>query len=44
MASWGFFEYVRQQAQALKQQQEPGRPDRMLLFLCLEIQAAKDLP
>jgi hypothetical protein len=44
MASWGFFEYMRQQAQALKHQQERGRLDRMLLFLCLEIGAARDLP
>jgi hypothetical protein len=44
MASWGFFEYMRQQAQALKHQQERGRLDRMLLFLCLEIEAARDLP
>jgi hypothetical protein len=50
MASWGFFEYMRQQAEALKHQQQRGRLDRMLLFLCwksnlmLEIEAARDLP
>jgi hypothetical protein len=44
MASWGFFEYMRQQAEALKHQQTARTVGSNAAILMLEIEAARDLP